>query len=142
MKGDYIMNGGSYYLILPDPATIYYLYNSLRIFYENGGGDAYIVSVGPYGSPSQKPMAPGSPLINPNVQLNDLGSGLEALLTTQEPTMYICPEATLLSLADNAALMQPICSKVACLCILHNRMNQTPGHEIARNISFWNAREA
>lgn len=105
-KGDYIMIGGSYYSILPDPSTIYYLYNSVKIFYENGGGDAYIVSVGTYGTSAKKPMAPGGPLINPNVQLSDLQRGLEALLNTQEPTMYICPEATLLSLANNGILMQ------------------------------------
>lgn len=105
-KGDYIMNGGDYYSIVPDPTTIYYLYNSVKLFYENGGGDAYIVSVGPYGLASQEPMAPGTPIINPNVQLNELQTGLATLLTTQEPTMYICPEATLLSLENNGTLMQ------------------------------------
>lgn len=97
---------GSYYSIVPDPNTIYYLYNSVRLFYENGGGDAYIVSVGSYGPASQKPAAPGTPIVNPNVQLNDLTHGLSLLLNEPEPTMYICPEATLLSLADNGTLMQ------------------------------------
>ncbi|HEX5785782.1 MAG TPA: phage tail sheath family protein, partial [Burkholderiaceae bacterium] len=59
--------------ILPDPATIYYLYNSIRLFYENGGGDAYIVAVGTYGPASHKPMTdPAAQVINPNVQLQDL----------------------------------------------------------------------
>ncbi|SDJ09505.1 phage tail sheath family protein [Chryseobacterium jejuense] len=112
-KGDYIMNAGAYYSIVPDPHTIYYLYNSVRIFYENGGGDAYIVSVGTYGPPSRKPMTPGTPVINPNIMLNDLQTGLAALLTTQEPTMYICPEATLLSLENNATLMQNMLNQAA-----------------------------
>lgn len=112
-KGDYIMNGGSYYSILPDPNTIYYLYNSVKLFYENGGGDAYIVSVGPYGAPSQKPATPGVPIINPNVQLNDLQTGLTALLATQEPTMYICPEATLLSLDSNGTLMKSMLNQAS-----------------------------
>ncbi|HEX8018017.1 MAG TPA: phage tail sheath family protein, partial [Flavobacterium sp.] len=45
-KGDYMLINGSYYSIVPDPNTVYYLYNSVKLFYENGGGDAYIVSVG------------------------------------------------------------------------------------------------
>ena len=31
-------------------ATAYYLYDALRLFYANGGGDAYIVTVGAYGT--------------------------------------------------------------------------------------------
>lgn len=105
-KGDYMLIGGSFYSIVPDPTTVYYLYNSVRLFYENGGGDAYIVSVGTYGTSSKKPMTAGTPLINPNVQLNDLTTGLALLKNEPEPTMYICPEATLLSVADNGTLME------------------------------------
>ncbi|WP_276380280.1 phage tail sheath C-terminal domain-containing protein [Flavobacterium sp. H4147] len=105
-KGDYMLINGSYYSLVPDPNTIYYLYNSVRLFYENGGGDAYIVSVGSYGAPSGKPGTPGTPIVNPNVQLNDLTNGLSLLLNEPEPTMYICPEATLLSLENNGTLMQ------------------------------------
>ena len=105
-KGDYMMIGSSYYSILPDPNTIYYLYNSVRLFYENGGGDAYIVSVGTYGPASGKPTDPGDLVVNPNVQLGDLQNGLAKLKNEQEPTMYICPEATLLSVANNGTLMQ------------------------------------
>ncbi|WP_428232582.1 phage tail sheath family protein [Flavobacterium sp.] len=115
VKGDYILNNGSYYSIVPDPSTIYYLYNSVKLFYENGGGDAYIVSVGPYGPASQKPMAPDAPLVNANVQLNDLQKGLYALLNAQEPTMYICPEATLLNLEDNGTLMQDMLNQASTL---------------------------
>jgi len=105
-KGDYMQIGNAYYSIVPDPNTVYYLYNSVRLFYENGGGDAYIVSVGPYGAPSKNPMAPGDQIVNPNVQLNDLMNGLALLLNEQEPTMYICPEATLLTIENNGTLMQ------------------------------------
>ena len=105
-KGDYIMIGNVYYSIVPDPTTIYYLYNSIKLFYDNGGGDAYIVSVGTYGTPSGKPMNAEEQIVNPNVQLNDLMDGLALLKNEQEPTMYICPEATLLSVSDNSTLMQ------------------------------------
>ncbi len=105
-KGDYMMIGTDYYSIVPDPNTIYYLYNSIRLFYDNGGSDAYIVSVGTYGPSSGNPMTPGDQIINPNVQLNDLTNGLSLLLNEQEPTMYICPEATLLSVENNSSLME------------------------------------
>jgi hypothetical protein len=105
--GDYVLIGNQYYSILPDPNTIYYLYNSVRLFYQNGGGDAYIVAVGGYGPPSKKPMTdPTACVVNPNVQLTDLLRGLELLKNELEPTMYIFPEATLLSLTDNSTLMQ------------------------------------
>jgi uncharacterized protein len=103
---DYLVIGGAFYSIVADPNTIYYLYNSIRLFYQNGGGDAYIVSVGSYGAASGKPCNPGEQIVNPNVLLNDLQNGLSLLLNEEEPTMYICPEATLLSVSDNATLMQ------------------------------------
>lgn len=106
-RGDYINLAGAYYSILPDPSTIYYLYNSVRLFYQNGGGAAYIVSVGGYGPANKQPLAdPAAQVVNPNVTLTDLQTGLALLQNEPEPTMYICPEATLLSIADNGTLMQ------------------------------------
>ena len=106
-RGAYIVIQGKHYSILPDPNTIYYLYNSLRLFYENGGGDAYIVSVGPYGPSSSKPLpGAGEQIVNPNVVLRDLQTGLALLKNEAEPTMYICPEATLLNVAENGTLME------------------------------------
>lgn len=105
-KGNFILTDGSYYSIVPDPNSVYYLYNSIRIFYENGGADAYIVSVGSYGPLSGNPVSAGDQVVNPNVQLNDLLNGLKLLLNEQEPTMYICPEATLLSVENNGTLME------------------------------------
>ncbi|HEY0175154.1 MAG TPA: hypothetical protein VGC08_02175, partial [Pedobacter sp.] len=56
---DYMVINGAYYSILPDPNTIYYLYNSIQLFFQNGGGEAYIVSIGTYGPASGTPIAPG-----------------------------------------------------------------------------------
>jgi hypothetical protein len=105
-KGDYLNSDGVYYSIVPDPSTVYYLYNSVRLFFQNGGSSAYIISVGGYGTPSGTPMTPGTQIVNPNVQLNDLLGGIALLQNLQEPTMYICPEATLLSPENNETLMQ------------------------------------
>jgi uncharacterized protein len=106
VKDDYVIINGTYYSNVPDPATVYYLYNSVRLFYENGGGDAYIVAVGTYGPASGVPAKAGENIVNPNVQLTELLAGLELLKSEQEPTLYLCPEATLLTLADNSTLMQ------------------------------------
>ena len=106
-SGSYMMIANKYYSILPDANTVYYLYNSVRLFYQNGGGDAYIVSVGGYGAPSGNPKDdPSAQTINGNVKLKDLQAGLELLLNEEEPTIYLCPEATLLSVDENGALMQ------------------------------------
>ncbi len=105
--GEYLLIGETYYSIQPDPSTIYYLYNSIRLFYENGGGEAYIVSVGGYGPVGNTALASASDqIVNPNVTLDALKAGLNTLINESEPTMYICPEATLLSLDDNSTLMQ------------------------------------
>lgn len=105
-SGDYILIANDFYTILPDPNSIYYLYNSIKLFYDNGGSEAYIVSVGSYGEKSGNTNNADKQLVNPNVQIDDLTNGLALLKNEQEPTMYICPEATLLSVENNAALMQ------------------------------------
>lgn len=120
-SGDHLQINGNYYSILPDPYTIYYLYNSVQWFFENGGGSAYIVAVGDYGSPSGKPMDAPGVITNPNVALADLQTGLQVLSNETEPTMYICPEATLLNLNDNGTLMEQMLVQAeqmqTCMCI-------------------------
>jgi hypothetical protein len=105
-KGDWLVINNDFYSIVPDPSTIYYLVNSMHAFFCNGGGEAFIVSVGTYGQPSGVPMPPGGQIINPNVQLEALQKGLKNLKPYNEPTLYICPEATLLAPAENELLMQ------------------------------------
>lgn len=105
-KGAYYNINGSIYTINPDPGTVYYLYNSVRLFYENGGGTAYIVSTGTYGTPTGSPNTPGAQMVNPNVKLSDLQTGLAALDKVDEVTMYVVSEATLLTLDDNSTLME------------------------------------
>ncbi len=103
----YPQGGDDNYELLPDPATVYYLCNSMRLFFENGGGSAYVVSVGNYGKPSGNPLSNAqAAIINPNVLLADLLRGLHYLAEESEPTLYLCPDATVLSVAENATLMQ------------------------------------
>jgi uncharacterized protein len=105
-KGVYYDFNGQTYTVNPDPGTIYYLYNSVRLFYENGGGTAYIVSVGLYGEPTGSPIAQGDRIVNPNVKLSELQNGLSLLTKVEEVTLYLVPEATLLNSGENGTLME------------------------------------
>jgi phage tail sheath protein FI len=71
--------GGKGYSLTPDKSL--YLYNSLRLFYANGGGDCYIVSVGSYADGEK------------GVLLADLQAGLDAAHDLVGPTMLVIPEA-------------------------------------------------
>ncbi|MFT6216383.1 MAG: phage tail sheath protein FI [Roseivirga sp.] len=101
----YNINGQTF-TVNPDPSTIYYFYNSIRLFYENGGGTAYIVSVGSYGQATGSSIAQGDQIVNPNVKLSDLQKGLSLLKKEEEVTLYVVPEATLLNSDDNSTLME------------------------------------
>lgn len=64
----------------------YLLYDSLRLFFANGGGDCFIVSVGLYGTvPSYGDE--GDPYNS------GLRNGLKALETYDEPTLILFPDA-------------------------------------------------
>ncbi len=70
------------------------LYHSLRHFYLNGGGDAYIVSVGTYEVPS------GMSTVSNDVDKTELQGGIDALKKADEPTLIVLPDAFKLGPAD------------------------------------------
>ena len=47
-------DGKKYNVNLAEGAKQFYNYNSIRFFYENGGADAYVMSVGSYDDPVEK----------------------------------------------------------------------------------------
>lgn len=75
-------------------ANAYYLYDSLRLFFDNGGGDCYIVSVGTYKSAS------------PYIDSAELIAGVDAVAKYDEPTILLFPDAAALSSADALAAVQ------------------------------------
>ncbi len=97
---------GDIYTIEPDPGTIYYLYNSVQLFFQNGGSVAYIVSLGPYGTATNSSINPGEEITNMNVKLADFQSALAALKKFDDVTMYVAPESTLLSDSEYSTLME------------------------------------
>jgi hypothetical protein len=75
-----------------DITTAYYLHHAVQLFYANGGGDCYIVSVGPY--------ATAAPFAD-ETHFTNAGAALEAISRVDEPTILLFPDAVLL---DDAAL--------------------------------------
>jgi hypothetical protein len=68
----------------------------MRLFFANGGGACYVVSVGGYDY--KKGVDPSD--------LNGPGKGLDTLAKEQEPTMVVCPDAVLLEEDDCYSLYQ------------------------------------
>ncbi|HEX9731764.1 MAG TPA: phage tail sheath C-terminal domain-containing protein [Thermoanaerobaculia bacterium] len=68
--------------------TRFYLYECLRLFFDNGGGRCYIVSVGNYAGAITNTDA--------------VTVGLRSLEKVDEPTILLCPDATLLPAASES----------------------------------------
>lgn len=77
-----------------DISNSYFMYDSLRLFYDNGGGDCYIVSVGAY-------KTSGSP-----VGRDEIKGGVQAVAKIDEPTILLFPDAATLNADDLAAVQQ------------------------------------
>lgn len=69
----------------------YLLYYSMLLFYQNGGGTCYVVSVGDY---------------NDDIDPDKLKAGVDLLIKEQEPTMVVIPEAVLLKQSDCISVQQ------------------------------------
>ncbi|MDL2256545.1 phage tail sheath family protein, partial [Parabacteroides sp. OttesenSCG-928-K15] len=90
---DVVINDSDY--MLAAPSKQYTLYYNLLLFFANGGGPCYIVSVGSY---------------KDNLNSDAFLEGIEALKREQEPTMLVIPEAVNLPL-DKCTLVQQIMLK-------------------------------
>ena len=69
---------------------LYYTFLAVRHFFDNGGGDCYIVSVGRF--TGSDPAAAAVP-----VEEGRMRAGVDALETVDEPTILLAPDAALLS---------------------------------------------
>lgn len=72
----------------------YLLYNSMKLFFSNGGGPCYIVSVGAYGKEDQ------------SIDAAKLTAGVETLIKEQEPTMVVIPDVCRLAERADAIAVQ------------------------------------
>lgn len=108
-------------------STLYYLYNSIRLFYQNGGATCYIISVGPYDvtTPSSK---------------DDFIKAIDSLEYEPEPTIIVCPDAFRLPETDYYAVAQHMLmhcgdtqSRMALLDVYKGAVTK-PGIDITENI--------
>jgi hypothetical protein len=70
--------------ISADARSEYYMYDSLRLFFSNGGGDCYIVSIELYNKNLGKPSEA------------DFINGIQALAYEDSPTLILFPDAVLM----------------------------------------------
>lgn len=82
--------------VLKTQGTSYILYYSMLLFFQNGGGPCYIVSVGNY---------------KDDLDADKITAGIDALLKEQEPTMVVVPDAVHLSKQD--------CTTVQTAVLMH-----------------------
>lgn len=78
------------------PAVSYLMHYSMQMFFANGGGKCYIVSVGAY---------PAGDAV-PALQVQDLNNGLAKVAEEDEPTLLLIPEATEVVANDYQTLAQ------------------------------------
>jgi phage tail sheath protein FI len=83
----------------------YLLYYSMLLFFQNGGGPCYIVSVGNY-----------SDAVDPD----KLKAGVDLLVKEQEPTIVVIPDAVLLPQADCIGVQQHMLDH--CGNVMKNRV--------------------
>src|ERR1700682_3925161 len=87
---DFLAGGQGYKL---SAGKNFNLYDSIRLFYANGGGHCFIVSTGSYADDLAQ-------------RASTLQAGLAAVHDLAGPTMLVIPEATLLELKDYRTLRQ------------------------------------
>lgn len=99
-------NGGFTVSSFDEPALEYLLYYSVKMFFDNGGGQCYIVSVGTYQSTPAIDLRGDS---GTNLAtMYGLQDGLERVALEDEPTLIVIPEAVKLSDTDYQTLVQAV----------------------------------
>jgi len=89
VEADFSQGGVEY--VLEQTAGNYLLYRSMLLFFQNGGGPCYIVSVGGYSD---------------DIEADRLQNGVDQLIKEQEPTMVVISETVLLSEANSISVQQ------------------------------------
>lgn len=82
-KGNFILGNENY--TLNQVKGRFFLYYSIRMFFQNGGGPCYIVSTGNYDN---------------DIEADKIKNGIAELIKCQEPTMVVIPDAVLLKIDD------------------------------------------
>jgi uncharacterized protein len=73
-----VADGPGFIATVTPPEITYLMYYAVKMFFDNGGGKCYIVSVGGYADA---------------IDIADFTAGLDAVALEDEPTLLVCPEA-------------------------------------------------
>lgn len=84
--------GGKPYVLEQSPNTSFLLNNSLKLFFDNGGADCYIISIGQYGDPE-------TPL---QIEADAFKKAIDLLEGEEMPTMLLMPDSLLLDEEDGS----------------------------------------
>jgi uncharacterized protein len=102
---------------MAEVAATFYMYDALQLFFQNGGGRCYVISIGAFKS-------------NPSPNKTHFKTGIEALKKKDEPTIILFPDGVLLVNDDlyeiqQAALAQcnELGDRVAILDLLETKPN-------------------
>jgi uncharacterized protein len=122
---DITLNGKPYVLDVV-PSSLYYMYNSIQLFFQNGGGTCYIMSIGTYGAAPQKTdfLPQGQPSV------------FDTLKAEQDPTMIVMPDTLLLPPADYFTIMNEAlshCNDVQSRMVL---MDMYAGNAVKDQLTF------
>ncbi len=82
-------DGTPYYVSRDAAKKVWHLYHSMKLFFQNGGGPCWVVSVGTYSDELDQAR---------------VTNGINALGEEQEPTMVVIPDAVLFTRAGCAAI--------------------------------------
>ncbi|MCX2742701.1 phage tail sheath subtilisin-like domain-containing protein [Mangrovivirga sp. M17] len=116
--------GNNGYKIVSDNKARFMLYDSIRLFFANGGSTCWVVSAGSYysevtssapaskskdGKDSKQPSST-TELKQNAISKKSLQEAMDSLYGEEEPTMLVIPEAVMLDEADCFALQQDMLS--------------------------------
>jgi phage tail sheath protein FI len=106
---DDVTTGGFKVTAFTPPTVKYLLYYNIKMFFDNGGAQCYIVSAGTYQSTPAIDLH-GDSSTDP-ATMYGLQDGLDAVALEDEPTLLVIPEAVKLSSADYQTLVQAMLSQ-------------------------------
>ena len=117
---------------LQPKAQYFLLYNSIRLFFANGGSACYIISIGNYDQTVELDDFLGEKIVDNQTKT----IGINTLLKESEPTMLVIPDAVLLKEKDCYKLQQLMIehcgfmrSRIAILDVYNGFKKRSPGQD-------------
>jgi phage tail sheath protein FI len=93
------------YNVVADQSSRFIFYDAIRLFFANGGSTCYVTTVGTYYSSNSQDEYSSGKTLN-SISKKALEGAITALVSEEEPTMLVIPEAIMLEEADCFALQQ------------------------------------